>query len=85
MIYEARINLRNKTKEELILFVEEGLQTIQKCEAELEKKEKIIDLMAGNLIGIGMYDDCEEGFPEVCLNKKQVKEYFTRCAEREGN
>ena len=42
MIYETRINLRNKTKEELIMFVEEGLQVIQKYEAELEKKDRAV-------------------------------------------
>lgn len=50
MIYETRINLRNKTKEELILLVNEGLQTIQKYEKELEKYKMMLAKTQANFL-----------------------------------
>lgn len=77
MIYETRINLKNKTKDELILFVEEGLQTISKYQAELEKKDKIIDLMAERLV------EAHEWFYSEFDNytKEDFIEYFKRKVE----
>ena len=50
MIYETKINLRNKTKEELILLVNEGLQTIQKYEKELEKYKMMLAKTQANFL-----------------------------------
>lgn len=45
MIYETKINLKNKSKEELIELLKEALEINKKQQAELEKKDKrIIDL-----------------------------------------
>ena len=49
MILETKINLKNKTKEELIILIEEGLAIINKQQAELEKKEAIINEMVKQL------------------------------------
>lgn len=73
MIYETRVNLRNKTKEDLILLVNEGLQTIQRYEAELNKKNEIINLMA---LAILNYDD------QLTINRyknlNEVKQTFEK-------
>ncbi len=37
MIYECRVNLKNKRKDELIMYLEEALQTIQKQDTEINK------------------------------------------------
>lgn len=50
MILETKINLKNKTKEELIMLIEEGLVIINKQQSEIEKKEAIINLMAKQLV-----------------------------------
>lgn len=77
MIYETRINLRNKTKEDLILLVNEGLQTIQRYEAELEKKEAIINLMAKQLVEAhGWFYSEFDNFTE-----KNWIDYFTKKVE----
>lgn len=86
MIYETRINLRNKTKEELILFVNEGLETIRKYEAELEKKEAIINEMAKELSKLNYLQYCNENncaYPP-CNKERCIKQYFTNKVEREG-
>lgn len=49
MILETKINLKNKTKEELIILIEEDLAIINKQQAELEKKEAIINEMVKQL------------------------------------
>ena len=67
MIYEARINLRNKTKEELILFVNEGLETISKYETELKKKDEIIDLM--------VEDFQNEGYLKG-MSREEILDYY---------
>ena len=42
MIYETRVNLKNKRKNELIMYLEEALKTIQKQDTEINKlKEKV--------------------------------------------
>lgn len=90
MIYETRINLRNKTKEELIMFVNEGLETIKKYQAELEKKDKVINEMAIYLADID-FDECCAEIPEPCLccswedyepHINCIKRYFTNKVEK---
>ena len=82
MIYEARINLRNKTKEELIMFVNEDLEIISKYQAELENKDKVINEMAKWLYE----DDTSFGYGNLAEVNTQEKiiEYFTNKVEREG-
>lgn len=50
MIIETKINPKNKNKEELIMLLNDSLQVIQKQQAEIEKKDKMIDLMAKELV-----------------------------------
>ena len=69
MIYETRINLRNKTKEELILFVNEGLETISKYETELKKKDEIIDLM--------VEDFQNEGYLKG-MSREEILDYYQK-------
>ncbi len=76
MIYETRINLRNKTKEELILFVNEGLETIKKYQAELERKDKVINEMAEYIASLDIDED-------ICKNIECGEEYeeINKCVE----
>lgn len=59
---------------------------IKKLTSELEKKDKIIDLMAFNLADYVMYydyDKCRN--PEMIKNKaKEIKQYFAEKATNNG-
>lgn len=77
MILETNINLNNKTKGELIMFIEEAQHVIQKQQNDLEKKDKIINLMAERL-----EHDTEWFFSEFDDYKKQdFIEYFYKKVE----
>lgn len=44
MIAEYNVNLENKTKSELILFIKKLQDMLKEKDEEIEKKDKIIDL-----------------------------------------
>lgn len=51
MIIETTINLKNKSKEELILMLNESLGVIQKLQKENEKlKNKLLDTLEGQKV-----------------------------------
>lgn len=83
MIAEYSVTLENKTKSELILFIEE-LQNM------LEEKDKIIDLMLEYISNItdcpfeneGKYLDCER-MCDVRTDKECWKQYFKSKEEKE--
>lgn len=50
-------------------------------EAELEKKDKVINEMAEQLIGLSIYDANKEII--IFKNEEEVKEYFTKKVEGE--
>ena len=58
-------------------------EPIETVLSELEKKEKQIDLMAEQLAGLAIFD-IEKDEPLVLGDKEEVKEYFTKKAEKEG-
>ena len=47
----------------------------------LEKKEKQIDLMAEQLAGLAIFD-IEKDEPLILRDKEEIKEYFTKKAEK---
>lgn len=63
--------------------IETILNLIQTQQAEIEKKEKQIDLMAEQLAGLAIFD-IEKDEPLVLGDKEEVKEYFTKKSEKEG-
>lgn len=48
--------------------------------AEIEKKDKIIDLMAEQLAGLTIWDN-EKEEPLILKDKEQIKQYFERKAK----
>lgn len=75
MIFETRINPKNKTKDELIILLEDALKVIN-------KQENTIDLMSEQLAGLAIFDiDLDE--PTILGDKDEVKQYFERKAEEE--
>lgn len=46
MTYETKVNLENKTKAELILYINEAKYIIQKQDTEINKLNNVIDRMA---------------------------------------
>ena len=62
-----------KAKEDLEML-NEGWQT------ELEKKDKIIDLMAEQLAGLTIWN-IEKEEPLILKDKEEVKQYFERKSE----
>lgn len=55
-------------------------QAIETVLSELEKKDKIIDLMAEQLAGLAIFD-IEKDEPLILGDKEEVKEYFTKKVE----
>ncbi len=102
MIAEYSVTLENKTKSELILFIEE-LQNMLKekdkeiesiryiknnfdyvVQKEIEKKDKIIDLMAEYINEIDVSEEICEGKTMCDENCKEcIKQYFESKAEKE--
>ena len=56
-------------------------QAIETVLSELEKKDKIIDLMAEQLAGLAIFD-IEKDEPLILGDKEEIKEYFTKKAEK---
>lgn len=50
---------------------------------ELQKKDKIIDLMAEQLAGLTIWDN-EKEEPLILTDKDEVKQYFEKLAKEEG-
>ena len=58
-------------------------QAIETVLEELEKKDKIIDLMAEQLAGLAIFDiDKDESL--ILRDKEEIKEYFTKKVEKGG-
>mgnify|MGYP001773256022 CR=1 FL=1 len=60
-----------------------NIKAIETVLSELEKKDKIIDLMAEQLAGLAIFD-IEKDEPLILGDKEEVREYFTNKVEREG-
>ena len=56
-------------------------QAIETVLEELEKKDKIIDLMAEQLAGLAIFD-IDKDEPLILGDKEEIKEYFTKKAEK---
>ena len=78
MIYECRVNLKNKRKDELIMYLEEALQTIQKQESEINKLNNVIDRMAEVLNDFDYDKQCESCRTDICSASVDGTEY-TQC------
>ena len=72
MIAEYNVNLENKTKSELILFIKELQDMLKEKDAEIEKKDKIITLLAKAF----KQDDVR--------TVEEIKQYFEELAERKS-
>ena len=98
MIYETKINLKNRNKEELIDLLNETLEITKKQQLELaekdlelEKKDKIIsemsNAMAKNYCCIANVVE-EEICDKKCIGNNDwhcetcIKQYFERKAEK---
>ena len=78
-IEEAKHILVNDHKQR---YVDELLEESWKIVlSELEKKEAIINEMAEQLAGLAIFD-IEKDEPLVLGDKEEVKEYFTKKAEK---
>ena len=58
-------------------------QAIETVLSELEKKDKIIDLMAEQLAGLAIFD-IEKDESLILGDKEEIKEYFTKKVGKEG-
>ena len=58
-------------------------QAIETVLSELEKKDKIIDLMAEQLAGLAIFD-IEKDESLILGDKEEIKEYFTKKVEKGG-
>ena len=56
-------------------------QAIETVLEEVEKKDKIIDLMAEQLAGLAIFD-IDKDEPLILGDKEEIKEYFTKKAEK---
>lgn len=61
--------------------IEAVLNLIEKQQTEIEKKHKIIDLMAEQLVGLAIYDEDKEE-PIIPKNEEEVIEYFNQKIEK---
>ena len=79
-LYERHIKVLEKRIEDLLLIEEAHRKENGKLRAEIEKKDKIIDLMAEKLKQLreASLDDCLRTTCEEC-----IKEYFEKKAEEE--
>ena len=62
--------------------VKEKCVALKTVLSELEKKDKVINEMAEQLVGLPIYDEKE--VMVFFMNNEEVKEYFTNKVEREG-
>lgn len=58
-------------------------RTIKQLNLELEKKDKIIDLMAEQLAGLAIFD-IEKDEPLILGDKEEIKQYFKEKVENEN-
>ena len=95
MIAEYNVNLENKTKSELILFIKELQDMLKEKDLEIEKYKKIINLMTEHIVSSAIVDDtvcaikcdCETDIEEDCTHEKMInciKQYFERKATNDG-
>lgn len=56
-------------------------QAIETVLSELEKKDKIIDLMAEQLAGLAIFD-IDKDEPLILGDKEEIKQYFKEKAEK---
>ena len=59
------------------------LSMLKEKDTEIEKKDKIIDLMAEQLAGLTIWDT-EKEEPLILTDKEEVKQYFERKATNNG-
>lgn len=101
MIYETKINLKNRNKEELIDLLNETLEITKKQQVELaekdlelEKKDKIISEMSNAMAKIhcGIADVIKEEIcDEKCVGNNDwhcetcIKQYFEREVKENDN
>lgn len=55
-------------------------QAIETVLSELEKKDKIIDLMSEQLAGLAIFD-IDKDEPLILKDKEEIKQYFERIVE----
>lgn len=67
--------------EEVLYEFQEAIETILK---ELEKKDKMIDILAVQLIGLAVWNDKKDD-AIIFKNKEEVKQYFERKVEDESS
>ena len=73
--------LKEKDKEiERLRYIKKSFDYV--VQKETEKKDKIIDLMADNLVGMTFSD--KENTEILFDNKEHVKQYFKEIAERKS-
>lgn len=63
-------------------FVMKKLDYIDELEEEIEKKDKIIDEMAEQLVGLSIVDDVKDII--IFKNEEEVIKYFERKVENEN-
>lgn len=80
---ELEIELEDKIDEPRIAYLLQQKSALETVLSELEKKDKIIDLMAEQLAGLAIFD-IEKDEPLVLGDKEEVKQYFTNKVEKEG-
>lgn len=74
----------NKEKEkEIDCLKKAGKATEEVYKRELEKKDKIIDLMAEQLAGLTIWNN-EKEEPTILGDREDVKQYFKEIAERKS-
>ena len=82
---KSKVNLVKADEKEYRLpyLISIEKQAIDTVLSELEKKDKIIDLMAEQLAGLAIFDiDKDESL--ILGDKEEIKEYFTKKVEKEG-
>ena len=80
---KSKVNLVKADEKEYRLpyLISIEKQAIETVLSELEKKDKIIDLMAEQLAGLAIFD-IEKDEPLILGDKEEIKEYFTKKAEK---
>ena len=91
MIAEYNVNLENKTKSELILFIKELQDMLKEKDKEIEKKDKIIEqinkdieaniYLAESNYNVEELNDYARGVYDTYINMRM--QYFERKARDE--
>ena len=86
MIVETSVNLKNKNKDELIALLNDSLKVIQTQQAEIEKKDRQIDKMAGYICATA-YDNIIKKLKDDDIAywgvEGSIKQYFERKVEED--